>query len=32
MSAMVTNFHFFSQMLYKRFGGSYLIGILGQWQ
>jgi len=32
MSAFVTNFHFFSSLLYKRFGHNFIINLLGQWQ
>ncbi|KAJ3445697.1 protein transport protein sec61 subunit alpha isoform [Anaeramoeba flamelloides] len=31
-SALVTNFFFFSQMLYKKFGGNILIRLLGKWE
>ena len=31
-TALVSNLYFFSQMLYKRFKGNFLIKLLGQWQ
>ena len=31
-SALVSNLYFFSQILYRRFKGSFWIGILGNWQ
>lgn len=31
-TALVSNFYFVSQLLYKRFGGNFLINIIGVWQ
>lgn len=31
-SALVSNLYFFSQMLYKKYKGNFLIRLLGQWQ
>lgn len=31
-TALVSNLYFFSQLLYKRFRGNFLIKLLGQWQ
>lgn len=31
-TALVSNMYFMSQILYKRFKGNYLIGLLGTWQ
>lgn len=31
-TALVSNLYFFSQMLYKRYKGNFLIKLLGQWQ
>jgi len=31
-SALVSNLYFFSQLLYKRFGGNFLVDFLGTWQ
>ena len=31
-TALVSNLYFFSQMLYKKFRGNFLIKLLGQWQ
>eukprot|EP01017_Pseudomicrothorax_dubius_P049582 TRINITY_DN923_c0_g2_i1.p1 TRINITY_DN923_c0_g2~~TRINITY_DN923_c0_g2_i1.p1 ORF type:complete len:475 (-),score=149.47 TRINITY_DN923_c0_g2_i1:549-1973(-) len=31
-SALVSNLYFFSQLLYKRFRGNFLVKLLGQWQ
>ncbi len=31
-SALVSNMYFISQLLYKRYGGNFLVRLLGQWQ
>jgi len=31
-TALVSNLYFFSQLLYKRFSGNVLVGLLGRWQ
>ena len=31
-SALVSNLYFFSQILYKKFKGSWWIGYIGNWQ
>jgi len=31
-TALVSNLYFFSQLLYKRFGGFFLVNLLGKWQ
>jgi len=31
-SALVSNLYFFSQLMYKRFKGNFLVGLVGQWQ
>lgn len=31
-SALVSNMYFFSQLLYRRYRGTFWIGILGTWQ
>lgn len=31
-TALVSNLYFFSQLLYKRFKGNFLVGMVGQWQ
>jgi len=31
-TALVSNLYFFSQLLYKRFKGNFLVGFLGMWQ
>lgn len=31
-TALVSNLYFFSQLLYKRFGGNFLVNLLGKWQ
>lgn len=31
-TALISNFYFFSQLLYRRFKGFFLIRLLGQWQ
>lgn len=31
-TALVSNLYFISQLLYKKFGGNFLVGLLGKWQ
>jgi protein transport protein SEC61 subunit alpha len=31
-TALVSNLYFFSQLLYKKFGGNFLVNMLGQWE
>lgn len=31
-SALVSNLYFISQLLYKRYGGNFLVQLLGRWQ
>eukprot|EP01115_Flamella_aegyptia_P007170 TRINITY_DN2984_c0_g1_i2.p1 TRINITY_DN2984_c0_g1~~TRINITY_DN2984_c0_g1_i2.p1 ORF type:complete len:469 (-),score=164.09 TRINITY_DN2984_c0_g1_i2:30-1436(-) len=31
-TALVSNFYFISQMLYRRFGDNFIINLIGQWQ
>jgi protein transport protein SEC61 subunit alpha len=31
-TALVSNLYFFSQLLYKRFKGNFIVGMVGQWQ
>ncbi|KRX09224.1 SecY subunit domain [Pseudocohnilembus persalinus] len=31
-SALISNLFFISQMLYRKFGGNFLVGLLGKWQ
>ncbi|KDO15700.1 protein transporter Sec61 subunit alpha [Saprolegnia parasitica CBS 223.65] len=31
-TALVSNLYFVSQLLYKKFGGNFLVGLLGKWQ
>jgi len=31
-TALVSNLYFFSQLLYKKFGGNILVNMLGQWE
>jgi protein transport protein SEC61 subunit alpha len=31
-TALVSNLYFFSQLLYKRFSGNFLVNLLGRWQ
>eukprot|EP00163_Fabomonas_tropica_P029477 TRINITY_DN632_c0_g1_i1.p1 TRINITY_DN632_c0_g1~~TRINITY_DN632_c0_g1_i1.p1 ORF type:complete len:475 (-),score=168.36 TRINITY_DN632_c0_g1_i1:234-1658(-) len=31
-TALVSNLYFFSQLLYKRYGGNFLVNLLGQWE
>jgi len=31
-SALVSNLYFISQLLFKRYGGNFLVQLLGRWQ
>jgi len=31
-TALVSNLYFFSQLLYKRYSGNFIVGLLGRWQ